>query len=225
MSALIKLTDRIYRLPGQTETDQPNLYYVRGDRESAAIDAGQSRRHVEEFYGALREEGLPLPSYTLITHWHWDHTFGLKYISGVSMASRLTKEKLAQVSRWAWTPESMRKREETGEDIAFCNECIRKEYPDLGKISVFRFVYLAVGHYLDKAVFQFFNLVEGCQHRKRGIGKTFHSDLWYISLTNRALHGTVFVAQIRSLVLFSHRKDFIRSWIASSIFDLLQAVC
>ncbi len=136
MGVLIKLTDRIYRLPGQSETDQPNLYYVRGDLKSAAIDAGQSRRHVEEFYGALREEGLPLPSYTLITHWHWDHTFGLKYISGVSMASQLTKEKLEKVSRWSWTTETMRKREETGEDIAFCNECIRKEYPDLGMISV-----------------------------------------------------------------------------------------
>ena len=30
-----------------------------------------------EIAAALEEEGLPLPQLTVLTHWHWDHTFGI----------------------------------------------------------------------------------------------------------------------------------------------------
>ena len=133
---LKQLTDRVYYLPWSRETDQPNLYYIHGRDFSVAVDAGQSKRHVRLFYGALRQAGLPLPRYTVITHWHWDHTFGLAYIAGESIAHCLTVEQLKKVQHWAWTDEAMRERERTGEDIAFCNECIRKEYPDLKDIAV-----------------------------------------------------------------------------------------
>lgn len=133
---LIKLTGRVYYLPDNQETDQPNLYYIHGRDFSVAIDAGQSRRHVEEFYRAIKTAGLPLPRYTLITHWHWDHTFGLPYIQGESIASALTRQQLKRVQHWAWTEEAMLEREKTGEDIPFCNAHIRKEYPDLNGITV-----------------------------------------------------------------------------------------
>ena len=74
---LIKITDRISYLPGEQRTDRPLLYYIRGDRYSVAVDAGNSRAHVELFYSALTAAGLPLPKLTVLTHWHWDHTFGL----------------------------------------------------------------------------------------------------------------------------------------------------
>lgn len=133
---LIQLTERIYCLPYQTETDQPNLFYIRGDACAAAIDAGQSKRHVTAFYQAIRDRGMPLPRYTLITHWHWDHTFGLPYVQGETVANVLTQEKLREVSRWEWTDAAMRAREAAGIDIPFCCECIRKEYPRLDEIRV-----------------------------------------------------------------------------------------
>lgn len=37
---------------------------------------------------------------------------------------------------WSWTDEAMKKRLETGEDIEFCDRCIRLEYPDRGLIKV-----------------------------------------------------------------------------------------
>ena len=136
MNSLIKLSERLYYLPYEKLTDRPNLYYIKGDDYSVAVDAGNSGRHVEKFYNALKEEGLVLPKYTIISHWHWDHTFGLKHIFGKSMSTALTKEKLNEVSRWKWTVEEMKKREESGEDIAFCSECIKIEYPDLDEIEV-----------------------------------------------------------------------------------------
>lgn len=134
--SLQKLTDRVYYLPWNQETDQPNLYYIHGRDYSVAVDAGQSRRHVELFYEAIVQAGFPLPRYTVITHWHWDHTFGLPYIQGESIANSLTVQQLKTVQTWAWTDEAMQERERTGEDIAFCNEHIRKEYPSLKDIAV-----------------------------------------------------------------------------------------
>ena len=133
---LKKFSNRIYYYEGEERTDRPYLYYIRGDWGSAVIDAGNSRRHVESFYAALTEMGLPLPDYTVITHWHWDHTFGLPYVQGKTVASALTNQKLRQVMGWVWTPEAMDAREKTGEDIAFCNRCIRIEYENLQEITV-----------------------------------------------------------------------------------------
>lgn len=133
---LKKFSDRIYYYEGEERTDRPYLYYIRGDEKSAVIDAGNSQRHVQQFYQALSGNGLPLPVYTIITHWHWDHTFGLPYVQGETVASALTNRKLREVMEWEWTPEAMEGRERTGQDIAFCNQCIRLEYENLNEIHV-----------------------------------------------------------------------------------------
>ena len=45
---------------------------------------------------------------------------------------------LDRVRRWAWTPEAMAARLESGEEIPFCDEKIRLEYPNLSEIRVKR---------------------------------------------------------------------------------------
>lgn len=87
---LKNLSEHIYFLPHKPEVDRPMLAYVKGERFSLAIDAGYSRRHVQDFYRALRCSGLDEPDFTVITHWHYDHTFGLHAINGVSIAHRKT---------------------------------------------------------------------------------------------------------------------------------------
>lgn len=136
MQKLQKLNNRLYYLPYEEATDRPILSYIKGDKYSIAIDAGNSKRHVELFYDELKKNNLPLPSLTIITHWHWDHTFGLKYINGLSISSKKTYDKLNEVKKWIWTKEEMKKREHTKEDIPFCNEHIVIEYPDLNEIQV-----------------------------------------------------------------------------------------
>ena len=135
-SGLIRMSERLFVLPYEEETDRPNLYYIRGDRYCAAVDAGNSKAHVERFYQALQASGMRLPDCTFISHWHWDHTFGLHAIHGVSYSTLLTQNKLKEVMKWKWNEEAMQEREETGEDISFCNEHIRIEYPDLNQIKV-----------------------------------------------------------------------------------------
>lgn len=133
---LRKISDRIYYLPAEERTDRPVLGYVRGDDYSLAVDAGNSSVHVEKFYRELTGSGLRLPDFTILTHWHWDHSFGMHAVSGTTAACHLTNEKLTEVQKWEWTDEAMNKRLQSGEDIEFCDQCIRLEYPDRTKIKV-----------------------------------------------------------------------------------------
>ena len=66
-------------MPFEEERDRPNIGYVWGYKRSLAFDAGHSVAHLSEFFGLLQMEGLPLPSLTVLTHWHWDHTFAAAY--------------------------------------------------------------------------------------------------------------------------------------------------
>ena len=92
---LNRLTERIWVYPYEPERDRPNLSYIRGDRWSMAVDAGHSAEHTLEFYRALEEAGLPMPKLTVLTHWHWDHTFGMHAVHGLTLANKLTNQYLA----------------------------------------------------------------------------------------------------------------------------------
>jgi len=92
---LNRLTERVWVYPYEEERDRPNLTYIRGDRWSLAVDAGHSEEHTQGFYRALEETGLPLPKLTVLTHWHWDHTFGMHAVHGLCLANERTNRYLA----------------------------------------------------------------------------------------------------------------------------------
>lgn len=133
---LKKLSDRIYYLPAEEKTDRPVLGYIKGEKYSLAVDAGNSSKHVEKFYNELKNAGLRLPDYTVITHWHWDHTFGMHAVSGKTISGHLTNEKLEEVATWQWSDNDMKDRLETGKDIEMCDVCIKIEYPNRDDIKV-----------------------------------------------------------------------------------------
>ena len=134
--ALEKISNRVYYLPQEDETDRPNLFYVLGDEFSLAIDAGNSKNHVDKFYRAIEQMGFRLPDYTVITHWHWDHTFGMHAVHGQTIAGHKTHQKLKEVMGWEWSDEAMKRRLDSGEEIPMCDRDIRIEYPDRSKIKV-----------------------------------------------------------------------------------------
>ena len=92
--SLIHLTDRVWVYPHEEARDRPNLGYVRGDRLCLAVDAGHSDAHIAEFYAALEAAGLPLPDLTILTHWHWDHTFAMHKAHGLTLANGRTDRHL-----------------------------------------------------------------------------------------------------------------------------------
>ncbi|WMJ23788.1 MBL fold metallo-hydrolase [Paludicola sp. MB14-C6] len=133
---LKQLTNNIYYLPATDEADRPTLGYIKGTRCSLIVDAGNSKEHTDLFQQELYKANLPIADYVAITHWHWDHTFGMHAIAGKTIASRLTNERLKTVATWEWTEEAMQHRLQTGEDITFCDTHIRVEYPNRNQIVV-----------------------------------------------------------------------------------------
>ena len=87
---LQRLTERIWIYPFEERRDRPNLAYIRGDRWSLAVDVGHSDDHTAAFCRAIEDEGLPMPRLAALTHWHWDHTFGMHAFPGLCMASART---------------------------------------------------------------------------------------------------------------------------------------
>lgn len=117
---LIRLTDRVWVFPFEEERDRPNLTYIQGDRWSLAVDAGHSEDHVDAFYEALEDAGLPLPEMTVITHWHWDHTFGMHAVHGLCLANARTNKYLADCLE--------RLEREGREPFLALDESVRREY-------------------------------------------------------------------------------------------------
>lgn len=125
---LKKLSEHIWYMPYEEERDRPNLGYVKGKNWTLAIDAGHSAAHTIEFYALLEKENLPLPCLTILTHWHWDHTFGMHTVNGLTLANEKTNNHLAE-----WK----NKIEKNGPAEFFAlHESIRKEYSENKEVIV-----------------------------------------------------------------------------------------
>lgn len=117
---LVKVTDRIWYYPFEQERDRPILGYVNGDAWSLAVDCGHSKYHTLEFYSTLEKAGLSLSSIIVLTHWHWDHSFGMWKINGKCISNERTKDHLMEFKKWYL--------EHDTEDFLALDESIRKEY-------------------------------------------------------------------------------------------------
>ena len=117
---LKRLTEHIWYMPYEEERDRPNLCYIKGSDRSIAIDAGDSAAHTKEFYELLERESLPLPELTVLTHWHWDHTFGMHAVNGLCITNAKTN---GYLSEWKERIE----RNGPSEFLAL-HESIRREY-------------------------------------------------------------------------------------------------
>ncbi|MBR5521694.1 MAG: MBL fold metallo-hydrolase [Oscillospiraceae bacterium] len=131
-----KISDRIYIQPPEHYTDRPNIGLIKGERYTLMFDAGNSGANVAELKNRLESQGLPQPDFLVVSHWHWDHTFGMHRWSAVTIAGKETNSQLQKMAQWKWDDESMAKRLETGEDIVFCDEMIKREYQDRNLIKV-----------------------------------------------------------------------------------------
>ena len=131
-----QISGHIYIRNCQHYTDRPNIGYIRGDRAALLFDAGNSGANVAMLKDELKAAGLAMPDYLALSHWHWDHSYGAAFWNCPVIAGRETDAWLRRMSRWDWDDEAMEARVQTGEDIAFCCDMIRREYPDRSGIRV-----------------------------------------------------------------------------------------
>ena len=131
-----KLSEHCYCSDFDSNLDRPRLGYVHDEHEGILIDVGNSPAHLSAMLKELEDLGLPKPTRAILTHWHWDHVYGLHAFDGQSYATNATQAQLIKMTHWAWDDASMRARLKSGEDIKFCDTYIRKEYPQRSAIRI-----------------------------------------------------------------------------------------
>jgi len=131
-----KISDHVFVRPYMHYTDRPNIGLVCGKNRALLFDAGNSAVHVSLLKQELSQAGLPMPDHVVLSHWHWDHSFGAFAWNKPIIAGRETDAQLRKMQQWKWDDSSMAQRIDSGEDIIFCLEMIKREYPDRSMIHI-----------------------------------------------------------------------------------------
>lgn len=127
---LEKISDRVYYMMNADETDRPVLGVVIGDHGSLIIDAGNSPEHANEFKKELDALNLPPVKYLVITHYHWDHTFGIREWDAVSVANQLTIDHMDRYRRFKFDDNSLELARQAGVYSEYSVKCIKAEFQD-----------------------------------------------------------------------------------------------
>ncbi|MGL4850509.1 MAG: MBL fold metallo-hydrolase [Clostridium sp.] len=127
---LNKLTDRVYYMDFVQQGDRPVLGLIVGDKCSLVVDGGNGKAHAEEFLSYVEKLNIPKIKYLVLTHWHWDHVFGITTIDAINIVNKRSNEKLKWMKELSWSDKAIRERVLTGEEIEFCEEHIKIEHPN-----------------------------------------------------------------------------------------------
>ena len=143
---LIKFSDRFYYTKQRYMYLEPALGYVKGEYFSVMLDSGNGPAQVENFLNELKENDLPMPSYVILTHHHWDHSFGAAYLDIPVIATDRARDSLIELSQLEWDKESLYQRVKDGTEIKYSADVIRRVYenheikiriPDMPKMADF----------------------------------------------------------------------------------------
>jgi glyoxylase-like metal-dependent hydrolase (beta-lactamase superfamily II) len=137
MHSIEKIGDRFWYITPVSETDRPILGMVVGDNKTLMIDAGNSEEHARYFLEELSKRNVPKPNLIALTHWHWDHIFGLSALADtVSISLKQTKEAMEKLIHLSWTDAALDYRVKEGTEIEFCASAIKNEYQHHRDINI-----------------------------------------------------------------------------------------
>ncbi|MFD0954500.1 MBL fold metallo-hydrolase [Virgibacillus natechei] len=120
------MSNRIYYLPPYQETDRPILGAVVGDEKTVLIDAGNSSSHAKLFLDQLEERSVK-GNWLVLTHWHWDHVFGMSEMKIPIISNKMTYNGIKQLQELSWEDGPLDQRVKAGLEIPFCADAIKKE--------------------------------------------------------------------------------------------------
>jgi glyoxylase-like metal-dependent hydrolase (beta-lactamase superfamily II) len=137
MQTIKRLGNSFWYMTPVSETDRPILGMVVGRDKMLMIDAGNSEAHAELFINMLQEQNVPRHDMVVLTHWHWDHIFGLSALKGaLSISSKETQKEIEKLVPYAWSDEALAERVKQGTEIEFCANCIKEEYGEQRNITI-----------------------------------------------------------------------------------------
>ena len=133
-SQLQQHSPRVHWLPPDETTDRPILGVISGQNGSLVIEAGNSPAHAQLLLNQISH--LPPVCYLCLTHWHWDHIFGIDAFRVPTFAHIKTKQIIKQMVAWEWSDEALDQRVTDGLEIEFCRDMIKLELPDRSNLII-----------------------------------------------------------------------------------------
>ena len=135
-SALHQITPHIYWLSPDERTDRPILGAITGSDGTLLVDAGNSPAHIHLFLDELTSANINPPKFAVLTHWHWDHVFGLSALNVPVFAHKETKRVVENMAALDWSDEALDARVEAGTEIEFCRDMLKLELPDRSDLKI-----------------------------------------------------------------------------------------
>lgn len=123
-----ELGPHILLMLAEHETDRPVLAAITGSRRTLLMDAGNSPAHAELFRQELARRGRPQPDLLVLTHWHWDHSFGMSAWNIPVIAHAETARRLDGLRGLSGTDEELEQLVQAGILSEGSVEHIRLEY-------------------------------------------------------------------------------------------------
>lgn len=133
---MLKKFNNIYYMSPVEETDRPMLAAIVGKKHVLLIDGGNSQDHAKTFLKCLDNLGIYKNRLLAITHWHWDHIFGIKEMDTLTICHKNTATKIQSLMPLKWTDEALDERVLEGNEIEFCSEKIKAEFKNNRNIQL-----------------------------------------------------------------------------------------
>ncbi len=90
-------------------TIQPNIGVIKLYNQTILIDGGNSPRHARQIIAAINGNYLPPVRTIILTHHHWDHSFGVASFGAKEIiAHEKTAQYLAEYARRDWNAATLR---------------------------------------------------------------------------------------------------------------------
>ncbi|MGZ9698175.1 MBL fold metallo-hydrolase [Bacillus safensis] len=137
MHSIKKIGQSFWYITPISLTDRPILGMVAGTNKTLMIDAGNSEDHANYFIQRTLKHENTKPDLVVLTHWHWDHIFGLPALpDSLSIASAKTRKEMEKLVPFSWSDEAIDERVREGTEIEFCAKAIKEEYQGHRDIQV-----------------------------------------------------------------------------------------
>lgn len=131
-----QLTPHILMLHAEHETDRPVLAAILGGEHTLLMDGGNSPAHARLFKEELARRGYRQPDLMALTHWHWDHSFGMSAWKVPVMAHEAAVDILAGLSGLDWSDECLERLVESQTISDASREHICLEYGEQREIGI-----------------------------------------------------------------------------------------
>ena len=117
-------------------TDRPALGAVHGERGTLLVEGGASTAHLGAFAAELKDHERPPAVGIVLTHWHWDHSFGSAAVDAPVIAHRSSAEELVRQAAFDWSDEALDERVASATELEFCRDMMKLEMPDRAGLRI-----------------------------------------------------------------------------------------